>query len=85
MCGFLPLGLSCASLVVSCCVMGAALRSAKARFCLLVATLTLMMGWVWTGILLAALHPFFFSRAAAVAGSVLGNRSHDLVFGACYG
>ena len=26
--------------------------------------------------------PCFVSRAAAVAGSVLGNRSHDLVFGA---
>ena len=59
MCGLLPLGLSWASLVVFGCVMCAALRSAKARFCLLVATLTLMMAWVWAGILLAALHPIF--------------------------
>ncbi len=58
-CGLLPLGLSWASLVVFGCVMCAALRSAKARFCLLVATLTLMMAWVWAGILLAALHPVF--------------------------
>ena len=59
MCGLLPLGLSWASLVVFGCIMCAALRSAKARFCLLVATLTLMMAWVWAGILLAALHPVF--------------------------
>ena len=34
------------------------------------------------GPLVGSSAPCFFSRAAAVAGSVLGNRSHDLVFGA---
>ena len=56
-CWLLQLCLSCASLAVSCCVMGTALRSAKARFSILVATLVLMMGYVWTGVLLAVLHP----------------------------
>ena len=58
MCWLLQLCLSCASFAVWSCVMGMALRSAKARFCILVATLVLMMGYVWTGVLLAVLHPF---------------------------
>ena len=33
------------------------------------------------GHLVGSSAPCFFSRAAAVAGSVLGNRSHDLAFG----
>ena len=37
------------------------------------------------GHLVGSSAPCFFSGAAAVAGSVLGNRSHDLVFGACSG
>ena len=57
-CWLLQLCLSCAGLAVSCCIMGVTLRSAKARFCMLVATLVLMMGYVWSGILLAGLHPF---------------------------
>ena len=47
-----------ASLAVSFCIMAMVLRSAKARFCVLVATLSLMMGHVWAGIFLACLHPF---------------------------
>ena len=38
--------------------MSMSLRSAKVRFCVLAATLSLMMGHVWAGIFLARLHSF---------------------------
>ena len=56
-CWFSQLCLSCASFAVLCGIMAMALSSAKARFCVLVATLVLMMGHVCTRILFALMHP----------------------------
>ena len=56
-CWSLQLCMSCVGVAVWCCIMSMSLRSAKARFCVLAATLSLMMGHVWAGIFLACLHP----------------------------
>ena len=48
-----------ASIALSLCTFGMVLRSAKARFSILVMTLALMLGHVWTGIFLACSHPLF--------------------------
>ena len=47
------------SMGLSICILALVLRTAKARFSLLVITLAMMLGHVWTGILLACWHPLF--------------------------